>query len=38
MRDYKSQEKLFDRLHLYVEFGIYYEQVKRYFDVFGRKK
>jgi hypothetical protein len=38
MRDYNSQEKLFGRSQLYVEFGMYYEQVKRYFDTFGRKQ
>lgn len=38
MRDYKSQEKLFGRSPMYVEFGMYYEQVKRYFDIFGRKQ
>jgi hypothetical protein len=38
MQDYKSQEKLFGRSQLYVEFGMYYEQVKRYFDIFGREQ
>jgi hypothetical protein len=38
MRDYKSQEKLFGRSQMYVEFGMYYEQVKRYFDIFGREQ
>jgi hypothetical protein len=38
MRDYKSQEKLFGRSSRYVEFGMYYEQVKRYFDIFGREQ
>jgi hypothetical protein len=38
MRDYKNQEKLFGRSQLYVEFGMYYEQVKRYFDTFGREQ
>jgi hypothetical protein len=38
MRDYRSQEKLFGRAQLYVEFGMYYEQVKRYFDIFGREQ
>jgi hypothetical protein len=38
MRDYKSQEKLFGRSQLYVEMGMYYEQVKRYFDIFGREQ
>lgn len=38
MRDYKNQEKLFGRSQLYVEFGMYYEQVKRYFDIFGREQ
>src|SRR5919109_2411298 len=38
MRDYKSQEKLFGRSNMYVEFGMYYEQVKRYFDIFGKEQ
>jgi hypothetical protein len=38
MRDYKSQEKLYGRSQLYVELGMYYEQVKRYFDTFGREQ
>jgi hypothetical protein len=38
MRDYKNQEKVFGRSQLYVEFGMYYEQVKRYFDIFGREQ
>ncbi len=38
MQDYKSQEKVFGRSVLYVELGMYYEQVKRYFDVFGRQQ
>src|ERR671923_1674427 len=38
MQDYKSQEKLFGRSKLYIEFGMYYEQVKRYFDIFGREQ
>ena len=38
MRDYKSEEKLFGRSTMYVEFGMYYEQVKRYFDIFGREQ
>ena len=38
MRGYKSQEKTYDKLRLYVEFGMYYEQVKRYFDEFGRQQ
>jgi hypothetical protein len=28
MRAYKNQEKAYDKLRLYVEFGMYYEQVK----------
>jgi hypothetical protein len=36
--DYRSQEKLYGKSQLYVEFGMYYEQVKRYFDIFGRKQ
>src|ERR687897_1614715 len=38
MQDYKSQEKVFGRSVLYVELGMYYEQVKRYFDIFGRQQ
>src|ERR687891_758843 len=38
MRDYKIQEKLYGKSQLYVEMGMYYEQVKRYFDTFGRKQ
>jgi Sulfotransferase family len=38
IRDYKSQEKLFGRSQLYVEFGMYYEQVKRYFEIFGKEQ
>ena len=38
MKDYKSQEKVFGIPQLYVELGMYYEQVKRYFDIFGREQ
>ena len=38
MRDYKSQDKLYGPSQLYVEMGMYYEQVKRYFDTFGREQ
>jgi hypothetical protein len=38
MRDNKNQEKLFGRSQLYVEFGMYYEQVKRYFEIFGKEQ
>ena len=38
MQDHKSQEKVFGRSVLYVELGMYYEQVKRYFDIFGRQQ
>jgi hypothetical protein len=38
MRDYNSQEKLFGKSQLYVEFGMYYQQVKRYFDIFGKEQ
>jgi hypothetical protein len=39
IRDYKSQEeKLYGRSQLYVELGMYYEQVKGYFDIFGREQ
>jgi hypothetical protein len=36
MQDYKTHEKVFGKSVLYVELGMYYEQVKRYFDIFGR--
>jgi hypothetical protein len=38
MRSYESQEKAYGISPLYVEFGMYYEQVKRYFDEFGREQ
>jgi hypothetical protein len=38
MRGYESQEKAYGISLLYVEFGMYYEQVKRYFDQFGRQQ
>jgi hypothetical protein len=38
IRDYESQVKLAGISYLYVEFGMYYEQVKRYFDIFGREQ
>jgi hypothetical protein len=38
IRSYKNQEKVYGRSALYVEFGMYYEQVKRYFDIFGREQ
>ena len=38
IRDYRSQEKLYGKSQLYVEFGMYYEQVKRYFNIFGREQ
>lgn len=37
-RSYKSQEKVYGRSALYVELGMYYQQVKRYFDIFGREQ
>ena len=36
MRDYQCEEKLYGASQLYVEFGMYYQQVKRYLDIFGR--
>jgi len=38
MKDYKNHEKVFGIPQLYVELGMYYEQVKRYFDIFGREQ
>jgi hypothetical protein len=38
MRDSKIQERLYGRAQLYIDFGMYYEQVKRYFDIFGREQ
>ena len=37
-RDYDCKEKGIGISILYVEKGLYYEQVKRYFDLFGRKQ
>jgi hypothetical protein len=36
-KDYGAKEKGIGTSILYVEKGLYYEQVKRYFDLFGRK-
>jgi hypothetical protein len=36
MSNNKSEEKGFDVSKIYLEFSLYYEQVKRYFDLFGR--
>jgi hypothetical protein len=39
IRSYKKQEKVHGISNmLYVELGMYYEQVKRYFDTFGREQ
>jgi hypothetical protein len=38
MRDYKRQAKVFGISPQYVELGLYYEQVKRYFDIIGREQ
>jgi hypothetical protein len=38
MRDSKIQERLYGTSPLYVELGMYFEQVKRYFDIFGREQ
>jgi hypothetical protein len=40
MRDSKIQERLYGsgNTQLYIDFGMYYEQVKRYFDIFGREQ
>ncbi|MGH9878209.1 MAG: sulfotransferase [Nitrososphaerales archaeon] len=38
IRDYQNKEKVYGVSDLYVELGKYYEQVKRYFDVFGRTR
>jgi hypothetical protein len=38
MRSYKNQENVYGKSHLYVEFGMYFEQVKRYLDEFGRQQ
>jgi hypothetical protein len=38
MRDSKIQERIYGISQLYVEFGMYYEQVKRYFDTFGMEQ
>ncbi len=34
-KDYTHQPKVWGNAHLYVELGLYYEQVKRYLDLFG---
>jgi hypothetical protein len=38
MRDSKIQERIYGISQLYIEFGMYYEQVKRYFDTFGKEQ
>jgi Sulfotransferase family len=39
IRSYKKQEKVHGISNtLYVELGMYYDQVKRYFDIFGREQ
>lgn len=38
IRDSKIQERLYGISQLYVEFGMYYEQVKRYFEIFGKEQ
>ena len=39
IRDYESRVKVAGRSQLsYIELGMYYEQVKRYFDTFGREQ
>jgi hypothetical protein len=38
MRDYERRVKLHGISYLYVEFGMYYEQVKRYLDIFGKEQ
>jgi Sulfotransferase family len=38
MRDYNNQEKVYGVNGLIVELGMYYDQVKRYFDIFGREQ
>ncbi len=36
--DQKQKEKGWGRNHLYIELGLYYEQVKRYLDIFPREQ
>jgi hypothetical protein len=38
MRDYNSKEKVWGVSGLYIEFGMYYEQIKRYLDQFGKEQ
>jgi hypothetical protein len=38
IRSYKKQEKVHGISALYVELGMYYDQVRRYFDIFGREQ
>lgn len=37
-QDYNKAEKGFGKSAMYVERGLYYEQIKRYLDVFGEKQ
>lgn len=37
-RDFNSSRKGFGISHLYIEMGCYYEQIRRYFDVFDPEK
>jgi len=37
LEDYRKKEKGWGISHLYIELGMYYEQVRRYLDVFGER-
>ncbi|MFI5171741.1 MAG: sulfotransferase domain-containing protein [Chitinophagales bacterium] len=36
--DFNHNPKVWGNAHLYTEIGLYYEQVKRYIDIFGREQ
>jgi hypothetical protein len=38
LEDYANPKKVWGAAHLYVELGLYYEQVKRYLDTFGSEQ
>ncbi|RMA93316.1 sulfotransferase family protein [Hydrogenothermus marinus] len=37
VNDYKNSKGILGSAYLYIEFGLYYEQVKRYLDIFPKK-
>jgi hypothetical protein len=38
IEDYEQPQKVWGSTHLYTELGLYYEQVKRYLNMFGRSQ